>query len=334
MDLLIHVGLHKTGTTSVQDQLHRNRECLLGEGILYPTTGLFGSQHGLIPGSIIPRHFFLDRTPRSLCTRDYLEELSREVEGARPNLVILSSEVFTEIAHNRPACLGMLDELRRGFESCSLLLTTRNPQELALSALKHSARERIEPWVQDPLGSYIKAFNSVRSLQSFWETCGFPIYLKSLDDDTTGNLTDFYFGEIIADYSQRARECLAPANSEQAANSRQKLNSDRLDASTYAILFLIGNTEKSHLFAKRPIFSMISKLVNSDKATKSSLDSICTPHLIGYLEHFRLTGSPNTDARIGPISIEDKLAALGLAKVPNSAIETLASIAAEIMSST
>lgn len=333
MDLLIHVGLHKTGTTSVQNQLHHNRECLLGEGILYPASGLFGSQHALIPGSIIPKHFFLDQIPRSLCTTDYLEALSQEVERASPHLVILSSEVFSEIAYNRVACLGMLNELQRGFRSCSLLLTTRKAQELALSALKHSAREKIEPWIQDPLGSYIKAFNSVRSLQTFWETAGFPIHLKSIDDDTSGNLTDHYFGDIIDNYSQHGRSCLALSRSDQEKNSKQKLNSDKLKASTYAILFLIGNSEKGYLLTRKPIFSMISKLVDSRRDDKSALDTISTQHLVGYLEHFRLHESLNDNNRVGLVGISDKLNALRLAKVSDNTIEALASVAAEIISS-
>lgn len=333
MDLLIHVGLHKTGTTSVQNHLHRNRDCLLRERILYPATGLFGSQHALIPGSIIPKHFFLDRIPRSLCTTHYLEALSEEVERASPQLVILSSEVFSEIAHNRVACLGILNDLQRGFRSCSLLLTTRKAQELALSALKHSARERIEPWIQDPLGSYIKAFNSIRSLQAFWETSGFSIHSKSIETDTSGNLTDHYFGDIIDNYSQHARSCLSLSGSEEGKNSKKKLNSDSLEASTYAILFLIGNSDKSYQLARRPIFSMISKHVASNQDYRGALESISTKHLVGYLEHFRLRVGSDSDSHTDIVNIEDKLNAFRLAKAPEITIKVLASIATDMTTS-
>lgn len=333
MDLLIHVGLHKTGTTSVQNHLHRNRDCLLRENILYPTTGLFGSQHALIPGSVIPKHFFLDRVPRSLCTSDYLIALSEEVERTSPILVILSSEVFSEIAHNRVTCLGILNELQRGFKSCSLLLTTRKTQALALSALKHSVRERIEPWIQDPMGSYIKAFNSISSLQTFWETSGFPIHSKSIETDTSGNLTDHYFGDIIDNYSQHARSCLSLSGSEQEKNSKKKLNSDNLDASTYAILFLIGNSDKSYQLVRRPIFSMISKLVGSNQDYRGALESISTKHLVGYLEHFRLRVDSNSVNHTEIVSIEDKLNAFRLAEASDNTIQALASITTEMISS-
>jgi hypothetical protein len=36
--LVIHVGPHKTGTTSVQSTLHANRQALLRQGVLYPSS--------------------------------------------------------------------------------------------------------------------------------------------------------------------------------------------------------------------------------------------------------------------------------------------------------
>jgi hypothetical protein len=333
MDLLIHVGLHKTGTTSVQDHLYRRRECLRNEGILYPNTGLFGSQHALIPGSVIPKHFFLDRIKRSLHTEDYINELSEEVCTVNPRLVLLSSEVFSEIAHNRELCLGMINRISARFSSCRLLLTLRNPQELALSALKHSVRERIEPWLQDPLGSYKKAYNSVKSLHTFWQNAGIPLYSRWIEEDSSGNLTDHYFGEIIDIYSNSARACIADNDANRDNNDSQRLNSDRLPASTYAILFLIGNSEKSRSFAKKPIFSMISKMMATRDSYSEVKDLITTKHLLGYLEYFRSQNDEQSSSQLGLISIEEKRNALKHADIPCSAIDSLASVATRLIAS-
>jgi hypothetical protein len=43
--LYLHVGFHKTGTTSLQDVLNRNRNELLEQGYLYPKTRKFRAQH-------------------------------------------------------------------------------------------------------------------------------------------------------------------------------------------------------------------------------------------------------------------------------------------------
>jgi hypothetical protein len=331
MDLLIHVGLHKTGTTSVQDHLYRSRTCLLNEGILYPESGLFGSQHALIPGSIIPQHFFLDRVPRSLRTEDYLDELSREINRSNPRLVVLSSEVFSEIDRN--ACLDIICQLQEGFSSCSLLLTTRNAQELALSALKHSARERISPWIQNPISSYSRAFRSISSLQSFWENAGFPIYLKSIEGNSSGNLTDHYFGEIIEAHSRHGRECISSVSSLQTIDRDLNLNSDGLPAYTYAILFLIGNTGKSHLLTHRPIFSIIAGLIEKNEYYKEAVREISTKHLIGYLEYFRLKADNDpTPSSHEAVSMQDKILALDSAGVPVEVVLVVIDIASKIMS--
>jgi hypothetical protein len=43
--LFLHVGFHKTGTTSLQDALNRNRAGLLTQGLFYPKTKRFYAQH-------------------------------------------------------------------------------------------------------------------------------------------------------------------------------------------------------------------------------------------------------------------------------------------------
>jgi hypothetical protein len=43
--LFLHVGFHKTGTTSLQDALNRNRAELLTQGLIYPKTRRFRAQH-------------------------------------------------------------------------------------------------------------------------------------------------------------------------------------------------------------------------------------------------------------------------------------------------
>ena len=46
--LILHIGLHKTGTTSIQHGLFTNRKLLAEHGVLYPTTGLHPhGQHNL-----------------------------------------------------------------------------------------------------------------------------------------------------------------------------------------------------------------------------------------------------------------------------------------------
>ncbi len=86
--LFIHAGLHKTGTTALQEWLARNRAALAGQGILYPRAGCPGEapgQHNLA--------WQLMRDRRFHSAYGTLEDLAAEIE-AHSGDVLLSSEDF------------------------------------------------------------------------------------------------------------------------------------------------------------------------------------------------------------------------------------------------
>ena len=52
MKLFIHIGLHKTGTTTFQTFLHLNRKALLKVGVFYPEMGEHES-HWVLPNQLV-----------------------------------------------------------------------------------------------------------------------------------------------------------------------------------------------------------------------------------------------------------------------------------------
>jgi hypothetical protein len=80
MDLLLHVGLHKTGTTTVQACLSASAQALKGHGILYPSTGLWADQHALIPCCLLAGHPVLDASGCSGSLESYLASLKVEFD--------------------------------------------------------------------------------------------------------------------------------------------------------------------------------------------------------------------------------------------------------------
>jgi len=129
-DLLIHVGLHKTGTTSVQDFLLSRQEKLLTKGILYPSTGLFYSQHALIPGCAIDNHLFIDHGELGIPWRSkdlnyFLDLLYQECLEHQPVITVLSSEVFCEIP-SKEATQQLLSQLLNIFHHSKILICTRD----------------------------------------------------------------------------------------------------------------------------------------------------------------------------------------------------------------
>ncbi len=89
---MLHIGYPKTGTTSLQRFLDRNREPLREQGILYPSPS---PQHNLA-WSLPPGYRF---DPESLT----FEGLADEIRRSEADVVLLSSEEFVHRANQNAA---------------------------------------------------------------------------------------------------------------------------------------------------------------------------------------------------------------------------------------
>ena len=99
--LFVHAGLHKTGTTALQECLAQNREALRAHGILYPAAGCPGdapAQHNLA--------WQLARDRRFHSTYGTLDDAAEEIAAHGGNAII-SSEDFETILQ-RPYLLNRL----------------------------------------------------------------------------------------------------------------------------------------------------------------------------------------------------------------------------------
>ena len=96
IEIILHLGLHKTGTTHVQQQLDANRAVLAKQGILFPKTGLgFGKNHSSVKDNGLPGHqqlitaIFQDQN-------HILARLKGEILGSNCKSVIISAENLSE----------------------------------------------------------------------------------------------------------------------------------------------------------------------------------------------------------------------------------------------
>ena len=78
MKCLLHIGLHHTGTTSLQTILSNNNVSLQRFGIVYPTSIKHGMQHSLLPGIYLSDHYALPKI-RNLDLDHYLKKLRNEL---------------------------------------------------------------------------------------------------------------------------------------------------------------------------------------------------------------------------------------------------------------
>jgi hypothetical protein len=83
---IIHCGCYKTGTSSLQDYLFKNRDLLLNHSILYPSTGV------QLNPDLGHRHYYLIYGHDK---EKYLKELLYESINSSANYVIVSSEALS-----------------------------------------------------------------------------------------------------------------------------------------------------------------------------------------------------------------------------------------------
>ncbi len=86
--IFLHVGFHKTGTSSIQFYLHNNRTALKKTGLIYPKSVLNGNNHSILANSI--KSIYRDQKPNP-----HYKRLKEEIENIDGD-VIISSECFME----------------------------------------------------------------------------------------------------------------------------------------------------------------------------------------------------------------------------------------------
>ena len=97
-DCVLHIGLEKTGTTSIQSTLAANRDRMLSRGILYPRS-LGARSHVKAyayasegPSDEIKVKCGLYDRPTEEFRRDLLKQFDEEVASATPEKIIISNE--------------------------------------------------------------------------------------------------------------------------------------------------------------------------------------------------------------------------------------------------
>ena len=116
--LVLHIGTHKTGTTSLQNHWHANRQALSQVGIVYPDLTPHSGHHGFLTDWIaLPQVYALPKggarlldillihigtpTPRFSCRVKSLAELAA---GAGRSTSLPSERFFLAISFKFFAC--------------------------------------------------------------------------------------------------------------------------------------------------------------------------------------------------------------------------------------
>lgn len=155
--ILLHIGVHKTGTTAIQGALQHSQEVLRDAGVLYLAAG----SHFAVSMSALGRRVGWDTGARGFDRRKWLNVVR---EGrSHAGRCLLSSEVLCEA--DDVAASRVVEEL--GQERVQILITLRALEQLLPSTwqqyLKSGYRQPYDRWLRRVLES-----TSSRTTPSFW----------------------------------------------------------------------------------------------------------------------------------------------------------------------
>ncbi|HHB12916.1 MAG TPA: hypothetical protein ENK62_06930 [Chromatiales bacterium] len=114
----LHIGLHKTASTFIQETLQSNAQALARQGFLYPRAGRLGAGHALLayPHLPVQRAAEADVAPHLAAAEGAWAALEEELRSQpAPQDIILSSEYFSlveDVGALQAACAALGESTR------------------------------------------------------------------------------------------------------------------------------------------------------------------------------------------------------------------------------
>lgn len=147
MDLYLHIGTEKTGTTSIQDFLKSNRGRLLARGVQYPKLPGPANQISLSTAALeevqrsIEHIFDLHSLADLAAFRESMSAtLSEAFSGSTSKIAILSNEHCSSRLQNRAEVQTLYDMLRPYFDRMFIVVYLRRQDEFLLSTYSTSVK--------------------------------------------------------------------------------------------------------------------------------------------------------------------------------------------------
>jgi hypothetical protein len=157
--LVLHIGIHKTGTTTIQNLFAENRELLARHGVIYPRIGHMAGHHALLADWVeMPPPYLLEGG-----TAPVWEWLNRE-HGPSDRTVMLSSEKF---CCGRPVARVDMRELRArlsAFDRIEVVCALRDQASLLQSFYIETAKHR----APGPFVAFVKTALQGRIAGNIW----------------------------------------------------------------------------------------------------------------------------------------------------------------------
>jgi len=128
-EILVHIGIGKTGTSSIQTMLFENRDLLKDHSIYFPTKGLYQYAHhniALYAKDDMPHH-----------TKSLIKEIINDFELSNCQTMILSSEQFS---YSRPLYVDTFASLLINYD-VKIIFYVRRQVEYIYSSFLQKVKE-------------------------------------------------------------------------------------------------------------------------------------------------------------------------------------------------
>jgi hypothetical protein len=142
MRLILHMGMAKTGTTSLQEALHAKTRELAAHGVVYPVPGRSRRSHALLSAPMfererMPRSFIRGgRSPEEMVRRGERawKRLAGQLRRSDASTAVISSEYF--FALKAPGIEQLRDRFASMFEETEVVLYVRSPVDHYVSSIQ------------------------------------------------------------------------------------------------------------------------------------------------------------------------------------------------------
>lgn len=138
--VILHIGTHKTATTTIQDTFARNAALLEARGIVYPRLGKVTGHHGLVfDWGTLPEVYRLKQG-----SREAFREIAR-AHGKGNKTVFLSSEEFSRADPRAAVDFVEVRKLLEGFDEFEIVCVLRPQWEFIQSVYLELSRKLMPP---------------------------------------------------------------------------------------------------------------------------------------------------------------------------------------------
>jgi len=199
---ILHIGRHKSGTSSLQAYLCEHPEVLAAQGIVYPRAGRQGIAHHPLAAVLQPGVVQQDPQRSAATLQQFRADLARELNGA-PARVLLSSEAFQDA---RPSDVAAAFDAR----SSTVIVYLREQADYLVSSYQQvvHARQHAGPLAGFSDGTGINYDHYLAAWREAWPAGALQVGVYARPELLRGNLIDDFLARlgIEVDASREAQD--------------------------------------------------------------------------------------------------------------------------------